>query len=900
VSDTLLATKIRIPPLHANLVKRPHLIERLNEGILQNHCLTLISAPAGYGKSTLLCEWVSQLNTPVAWLSLEKGENNPARFWSYFITALSTIPHLHQSGIADLIPQSFQSRQPPSMEILLENLLNDLSQLKVRAALVLDDLHVIAEGQIHKDLVFLIDHLPLSASGLHLVVASRMDPPWPLARYRVRDELTEVRTKDLRFSPIEAATFLNSVMGMKLSFQDIAHLDQRTEGWIAGLQMAALSLQGRGDVVNFLASFSGSHRFVLDYLTEEVLNQQKPEVLNFLLYTSILEHLTAPLCDAVNESTNSQELLVQLEKSNIFLVPMDDERQWYHYHHLFADLLRRRLTQTQPEFINKLHLRASSWYAQNNFLAEAISHALDAGDLAQVNKCIAGNAPSMVEHAKLMDVLRYFEKIPEEQIYSRPWLCVAFAWVKAHADPSGGMDQIIQQSEQCVNAVEDALERQRLSSNLAAIRAYLAWIGGSGEKALLIVREALETLPEDEWVIRCHLLNTQGSVLQYIGRLDESIQSYEAAIVAGQRTGRPQDTFFANSNLANVILIQGHLHDSFSILQHVLSIAGASRQAAIYSPVLAHIYATMSVVQLEWNEVKSAVSSARQGVALADEWKQVHALHYALLCLARALCAAGDFEGAFETNHRSICLAENVSSGFFRLSACDEIWFNLVSGNTSRAIEKYKELDPLVEQMDNKGRFLVTKASLLYALGQFTEVISALGEPICEYEQRGEYWFLLNLLPLQALALYGLGREEEALGVINHCLTLAEPEGYVRIFVERGTPMLRLLQATSHHGIHTEHINKLLPAFKIDDTSQRQAVPKIKYKGKGHALLEPLSERELQVLCLLDSSLTSAQIGRELYLSVNTVRTHIRNIYSKLAVHGRIEAIQTAKECALI
>jgi LuxR family maltose regulon positive regulatory protein len=513
---------------------------------------------------------------------------------------------------------------------------------------------------------------------------------------------------------------------------------------------------------------------------------------------------------------------------------------------------------------------------------------------------LAGNALAMVEHAKLMDVLKYFEKLPENQIYSRPWLCIAYAWVKAHADPSGGMDQLLQRSELCISAVEDDSERQRLLSNLAAIRAYVAWIGGCGEKALLIVREALECLPEDEWVIRCHLLNIQGSVLQYLGHLSESVQAYEAAIVAGQRTGRPQETFVSNSNLANVNLIQGHLHDAYSILQYALDIASASGQVVKYSPVLAHIYSTMSIVQLEWNEVEAAVLSARQGVILADRWKQVHALHYALLCLARALCAAGDFEKAFETNHRSMLLVENVSSGFFRLSACDEIWFNLVSGNISQAAHKYKELEPLIGEMDKKGRFLITKASLLYAMGQFSEIITELEEPISEYDQRGENWFLMNLLPLQALAFQGLHREEEALGVIGHCLTLAEQENFVRIFVERGAPMIRLLKVASHRGIHTEYINKLLLAFNIVDTSQKFSIPKTQSKEHSPALIEPLSERELQILHLLDSALTSIEIGRELYLSVNTVRTHIRTIYSKLAVHGRIEAIQKAKELNLL
>ena len=578
--DILLATKIYIPPLHRNLILRPQLVQRLNDGIEQNRRLTYISAPAGYGKSTLLSQWVSQLDLPVAWLSLEKEDNAPSRFWSYFVYALHSIPGLQQAGIGETMLQAWQSPQPPPIETLLANLLNDLAQLKDRVLLVLDDLHTITEGQIHQDLVFLIDHLPRSESGLHLVIASRMDPPWPMARWRAHSELTEVRAVDLRFSLDEVKIFLNDIMLLKLDVREIALLGQRTEGWIAGLQMAALLMQGRlreqgsSGVASFIETFSSSNRFILDYLMEEVISQQPAEMRNFLQATSILEQFSAPLCDALLGRQDSQAILDLVEQANLFLIPLDDERLWYRYHHLFADLLRKSLKQTHPEIISELHQRASDWYAEHKFLAEAIDHALDAGDVVRVNKFVSGNVLAMVEHTELQEVLRHFEQISEQEMCARPWLCVAYAWVKAYVDPTTDIGRILEKAMQSISGVEDALERQHLTSHLDAIWAYVAWVKGEADLALEFARTALEYLPEDDWVTRTHVLNTQGLAYQYRGELPAAIRSLEAAVAAGQRTGRIYESFFAYANWAFVEFLRGRLRQANSLCQHIFNLAG--------------------------------------------------------------------------------------------------------------------------------------------------------------------------------------------------------------------------------------------------------------------------------------------------------------------------------------
>jgi LuxR family maltose regulon positive regulatory protein len=903
VSDVLLATKLYIPPLHRDLIDRPHLIQRLNDGLTQNRRLTLISAPAGYGKSTLLRQWVSQVDIPVAWLSLEKGDNAPGRFWSYFVSALQTIPSLRQAGIGELILQSLPSSQLPPLETFLANLLNDLAQRQDRVLLVLDDLHAVTEDQIHRDLVFLIDHLSQSDGGLYLALTSRMDPPWPLARWRARSELTEVRAKDLRFSPAEAAAFLNDVMQLKLPGKAIALLDQRTEGWIAGLQMAALSMRGREDRAGFLESFSGSHRFVLDYLIEEVLSQQKPEVLDFLRHTSILEQLTAPLCDAVTAGDDSQARLAYLEKSNLFLVALDEQRQWYRYHHLFADLLRKDLKQTQPKIIAELHQRASAWYAENNFLAEAIGHALDAGDVAQLNKFVSGNALAMAEHAELQGVLRHFEQMSEQEICSKPWLCMAYAWVKAYVDPSEEIGRILEKVMLSLGGVDDALERQHLTSHLDAIWAYVAWVKGEADRALEFARSALAGLPADDWMTRTHVLNTQGLAFQYLGDLPAAIQSFEAAAAAGQRTGKAYESFHAYTNWAYAEVLRGRLHQADSLCQQVLSLAEQDGLHCTGLPVLAYAYATMSMVQLEWNQVEAAVQHARQGVALAEQWNQADTLHFALSCLSDALNAAGNYEEAYTVNQRSMLLATKVSPWFVRISASDEILLHLAKGNIPAAAHRFAELEPLVEKRDIIGRFMVVKVSLLYTQGSYLDVITVLDEVMDEIMHSEGFWYPMNLLSLRALALHVLGREDEAVQIISSCLTRAKPEGFVRVFVKHGTPMHRLLELAAKQGVEVEYIHQLLPAFNIPTAPIVSRAPGTfgtRSQHPGVALVEPLSERELQVLRLLDSPLTSEEIGRELYVSANTVRTHIRNIYGKLDVHGRLEAIRKARELKLI
>jgi LuxR family transcriptional regulator, maltose regulon positive regulatory protein len=714
------------------------------------------------------------------------------------------------------------SSQPATKEVELIKLVNSLSGLEERVIMVLDDVHNITETQIHQDLVFLIDHLKRSIGGLHLVVAGRMDPPWPLARWRARGELSEFHAADLRFDFDETARFFHQYLQTKLSSQDIATLQDRTEGWIAGLQMAAVSMQGRltaqgpQGVSRFIESFSGSNRFILDYLMDEVILQQPAEIHDFLFATSILEQFTAPLCNELTERQDSQTILEQLERAHLFLIPLDDERQWYRYHYLFAELLRKWLKQRQPARIAGLHERASMWYAENNMLSQAILHALDAGNAALVNRYTSANVLGVVEHTELLDMLRHFEELPDQQIVENPWLGVPYALVKAFVNPSGDVERILQKSEQGLVYLENTAFKQRLISSLDGIRAYVAWLKGEADLALRFVHRAMDNLPKNDRMTHAQLLNLEGLAYQLQLKLPEAIQSFEAALLAGQSMAGLFPAM-VNCNLVSAQFLQGRLRLAYSSCQSILSLANESDQGSKGLPFYNHIYATMSLVQLEWNNLESAIRFARDAVAMSEQWHQADSWQYTLSCLSRVLCAAGNLDEAFAINQRAMQQAVHVSPYYFRLSACDEIWLNLAKGDIPKAVQRCAEIEPLMTDCEKRGMFLLVKSSLLYAQGCHAEILSVLEEPLRDLEQGGANGYLINLMLIQALALQALGREEDALRVLSHCLTLAEPEGYVCVFVERGAPMASLLKIALKRGIETQTITGLLSAFNLPE-----------------------------------------------------------------------------------
>ncbi|MBC8450567.1 MAG: hypothetical protein H8D78_22765 [Chloroflexi bacterium] len=494
----LLSTKLYVPPVRPELVPRPRLIERLNAGLHRK--LTLVSAPAGFGKTTLLSEWTQQSEFSVAWVSLDRDDSDPARFWAYFIAALQTV----QADVGEGALAVFQSPQPPPIEAILTTLINEIATLPDPFALVLDDYHLIQAQPIHSALAFLLDHLP---PQIHLVIAGRADPPLPLARLRGRGQLTELRETDLRFTLDEAATFLNQVMGLGLSAEDVAALEARTEGWIAGLQMAALSMRGRKDIPGFIAAFTGSHRYILDYLMEEVFQQQSADVQDFLLKTSILERFTAPLCDAIAEREDSHDVLLALERANLFIVPLDESRQWYRYHRLFADLLRHRLQIAGPQdLVPHLHTRASQWYEAEGFAAGAVHHALAGSDWERAATLILDVSETMLKRGELVTLLGWLQALPAEVVRVRPQLCLTYGWALILTGQLDAAESYLGQAEGA--AQDDAA----LLGDIVSAQAFIARIRGDDSRTIELSQRALSLLPQDDLSARSIVAVNLGSL----------------------------------------------------------------------------------------------------------------------------------------------------------------------------------------------------------------------------------------------------------------------------------------------------------------------------------------------------------------------------------------------------
>lgn len=892
---TILVTKLYLPRLRPNIVTRPRLLERLNAGAPRK--LTLIVAPAGFGKTTLISQWAEAMARPVAWLSLDAGEHDLTRFLMYLVAATQTVaPAVGGEALAAL-----QSTQSPPTEVILTTLLNQISALPDGFTLVLDDYHLVDSDPINDALMYLIEHLP---PQMGLVIGAREEPHLPLGRLRARDHLIELRAADLRFTAAEAAAFLNQVMGLQLTASDIARLAERTEGWIAGLQLAALAMQGRQDVSRFVETFAGDHRYIVDYLLEEVLQRQPEAIRAFLLETSILERLNGPLCDAVTEREGGAARLAALERGAFFVIPLDDQRQWYRYHHLFAEALQAHLRAERLEQVAELHLRASVWYERNGLLDDAIRHALAAGDDMRAADLIEMALPALQRNRQEVTTLGWLRALPDALIRVRPVLCVGYAWALLAQGELEGTDAWLCEAEYWRDAtdrtrmvVANQAEWQGLPAKIAVYRAGYAQVMGDAPNTVKYARQLLELLPENEHLGRGAAAALLGLVSWSAGDLEEAYRMFADGMANVRQAGNIADVVGGAIALADIRIAQGRLRDAQREYERALQLSAAQGGAL---PGTADIYVGMAELCRERNDLDAASAYLARGEELSGHAGLTQHRHRWYVVTARLREAQGDLDGALDLLDEAerVRVPDFFPDGRPVAALRARVW--IAQGRPELALDWTRARGLAVE--DNLSylreyEYTILARALLAQYQRDRTNRSALiaAQDLLERLRRaaedgGRMGGVIEILALQALALHAQGDIPAVLIPLRRALTLAEPEGYARLFVDEGMEMAALLEEAAQRRIAFSYVSQLLAALRAVNEGV----------GGRQGFVEPLSGREIEVLRLLASDLSGPEIARELIVSLNTVRTHTKSIYSKLGVNNRRAAIRLAEELHLL
>ena len=918
--DQLLATKFYIPPLRPELVSRHKLIEQLNNGL--HHKLTLISAPAGFGKTTLIAEWLGsiqkngngtdQAGYKVAWLSLDNGDNDLVRFLNYFVTALNRVDG-GKTAIGEGALKVLQSAQSPPVDTVLTTLINSVASFAGKIIFILDDYHLIDSQSVHDALGYFIENMP---SQIHLVIATREDPLLPIPRLRVRNLLTELRALDLRFTSSEVVDFLNRVMGLNLATEDIAMLESRTEGWIAGLQLAAISLQGRSNITQLIKTFSGSHRLVLDYLIEEVLNQQPEEIQNFLLQTAILGQLTGSLCDAVTGQNDGQQTLELLERVNLFIVPMDTEREWYRYHHLFADLLLQRLHQSHPEKIPTLHKQASEWYEQNGFTDKAIMHSLAANHFERAAVLVESAWIPMNTNYRSVTWLGWAKSLPDDFIRARPILSSACGWASLDAGDLDSAELHFRNAEQWLDNISKVNgqnetpvgkliviseeERRSLAASIANGRAYLAQAVGDVNGTVKYAHQASDLLSENDFFERGLADILPGFAYWADGNLDSARKAVTDAISNMRMTGKLPFIISFTSYLTDIMIAQGRLRETereyLQLLEFVTEQGGSDvKETAVLHLGLSELY-------LEQGNMAAARKHLQRSEDLGEQpafppwyrhWVFVH---------FRMMEAQGGLGGVY-------AILRDAERLYNRHPIPDVRPLKALVARTWLLQDKLDEVQAWARaqglSIDDDPTYIhefehITLAKLLIAQyrnfhidSYIHDAMRLLERLLKAVEEGGRMGSVIEILVLRALAYEAQGIVPSALVSLKRALTLAEPECYVQTFVREGAPMGGLLKKIRFNDERVnEYVRKLLAYFN-NGNAQSPFID-------DQPLIEPLSERELEILQLIANGLSNQEIGSQLYLSLNTVKAHTRNIYGKLGVNSRMQAATKARALGIL
>lgn len=878
----IIPTKFFLSPIPGYFVSRPRLNALLDDAF--NHKLTLVSSQAGSGKTMLVNHWLKNTHKKAAifcWLALDENDNDPVRFLNYLVASLE------EGGIQlDGIKPIFTMNERESTEYLITTIIQELIHLDQEAILVLDDYHRIQNKDIHRLLEFFIDYIP---SHFHVILITRSDPPIGLARLRLAGQLIEIRMENLRFSLQETNFFLNQSEKFHLSEREIDILNQRTEGWIAGLQMAAISLRDCKDTNSFVAAFAGSHRYIFDYLLEQVVSCQSSETQEFLLKTSILERFSAPLCDFIlDQNGNSRNLINLLEKTNLFLVPLDDERNWFRYHHLFADLLQLMLERTHPGLASELHQKACRWFENQNMLQEALHHALAAGNMELAAQIVSGNVLMLIEQNEVLPSLQKINSIPHIQVKNYPWLGIAQAWVLATGQKNNARN-ILDTVENNLDKLTEPNELRRLQSHIAAARAFVYSIEGDKIHTVTYAQQAASLLPEEDIAVRAMNLATWGDILSVDGYDPEAMPILEESLALALLAGKPHVVMVASAVLAMAHLNAGRLRQACRICSDAIIIAEEYRKKTQYTlSASASIYAITSRIFSEWGENEKAIQSAYTGLTLSEQWGQADTETLCLEFLGRTLVFANHWENGWNFLKKARSIARNISPWMFQMA---EVF--LLDSLLDYEQSKSEEITNQIQRVQDSGAYLTASvnARLQIRENRPDDALKILNQAILSLNEQPSFE-LVRYHALQALAFYVKQEEKLAIEALIKAFSLAESENRIATFVREGKPMENLIQIARKKSIFPDFSQRLLLAFEKIYTSNKNFSQDL--------LIETLSDREMEVLRNLNSHLSTLEIAKNLTISANTVHTHIKNIYGKLGVHGRSEAVREAKRLGIL
>ncbi|MCB0012079.1 MAG: NACHT domain-containing protein [Anaerolineales bacterium] len=917
---SLLQTKLYAPRARPVLVPRPHLIEKLNQGI--RHKLTLISAPAGFGKTTLVSEWIAEEGWPTAWLSIDESDADPIRFLTYFVAALQRVaPEVGKTILAGLA-----SPQPPPVASILTTLLNEIATMPQEILFILDDYHRLEAKAVDEVLVFLLEHLPPT---LHLVITTREDPQLQLPRLRARGLLTEIRAADLRFTEAEAAAFLNDAMSLDLAPADVAALEARTEGWIAGLQLAALALQGQAspsgpeERSQFIQSLAGDNRYIVDYLVAEVLQHQPEPIRRFLLETSILNRLSGPLCDALTGQANGSDLLETLERTNLFVISLDDKRHWYRYHHLFADVLQAHLRREQPDTVPGLHRRASIWYEQNKAQPDAVRHALLAQDFARAADLIELTWPPIFNGIRPALWLNWINALPDEIIQIRPVLSAGLAWILLDIGEPEAAEARLRAVEKWLNhaptaatpapltgsgaaesrpmVVANQRAFQSLPAMTASARAYWALSLGDIPAAVQHARRALELFPEDDHYQRGIAAQFLGLAYWTGGVLEPAFQAMVDSVAQVRLAGNSYFQIVGLVFQAYIRMAQGRLQEAAVLYEQLLQLVAAEQEPVLRGA--ADLYIGLGELYNEWGDLETAVDYLLLGKKLNEQAVLPGSMSRWHIAMARIKMSEGDLVAAQDLLRQVDKLYKRDPFPTVHLAAALQAQIWAAQGQLAPALDWVRQYELTVDgelsylrefEQLTLARILIAQYRLERQGDTIARAIHLLDRLWQAAEAGGWGRSQLQILILQALAQQERGEMAKALALIQQALRLAEPEGYMRVFIEEGQPMRELLAACLTQGAAPAYVTRLMQA--IDPAPNEAAAP----PDPNQLLIEPLSDRELEVLALIGNGLTNQAIADELVIALSTVKKHVNNIFGKLNVSSRTQAVSRAQELGIL